>query len=279
MRSAARCAAKPRAPPKPPIRTGAGCAAGLAVRPASDSVAARSRRSARRSASRRASVVPPRIRMRRMSRPDVIADHTAAAPRWLSIVGIGEDGVEGLSAVARGLVAGAEIVFGGKRHLGLAGPLIRGAVRAWPSPFDSAVAEVLAQRGRRVCVLASGDPSHYGIGALLARHVAPAEIMVVPAPSAFSMAAARLGWPLADCALVSLHGRELDRVRPHLQPGARVLALTSDRDGPAALAGLLAVSGFGASRLTVLEALGGPRERVRATTAADFDFGKTDPLN
>jgi precorrin-6Y C5,15-methyltransferase (decarboxylating) len=214
-----------------------------------------------------------------MSRLDVVADHTAAAPRWLSIVGIGEDGIEGLSAVARGLVSGAEIVFGGKRHLGLAAPLIRGAARPWPSPFEDGVAEVLAQRGRQVCVLASGDPYHYGIGAVLARHVAPRETLVVPAPSAFSLAAARLGWPLAECTLVSLHGRELDRMRPHLQPGARVLALTSDGEGPAALAGLLAQAGFGSSRLTVLEALGGPRERVRATTAADFDFGKTDPLN
>jgi precorrin-6Y C5,15-methyltransferase (decarboxylating) len=214
-----------------------------------------------------------------MSRLDVVADHTAAAPRWLSIVGIGEDGVEGLSAVARGLVSGAEIVFGGKRHLGLAAPLLRGALRPWPSPLEDGVAEVLAQRGRQVCVLASGDPYHYGIGAVLARHVEPGETLVVPAPSAFSLAAARLGWPLAECTLVSLHGRELDRLRPHLQPGARVLALTSDGEGPAALAGLLAEAGFGPSRLTVLEALGGPRERVRATTAAAFDFGNTDPLN
>src|SRR5580704_257809 len=275
MRSAARCAARPWAPPKPPIRTGTGCAAGFAVRPASDSVTARSGRAASRSASRLASVVPPRIRMRRMSRPDVVAPDTAAAPRWLSIVGIGEDGIDGLTAVARGLVAGAEIVFGGKRHLALAAPLIRGAVRPWPSPFERAAAEVLAQRGRQVCVLASGDPYLHGVGAVLARHVAARETVVVSAPSAFSLAAARLGWPLAECALVSLHGRELDRVRPHLQPGARVLALTSDGDGPAALAGLLADIGFGTSRLTVLEALGGPRERVRATTAAAFCFGTT----
>jgi precorrin-6Y C5,15-methyltransferase (decarboxylating) len=214
-----------------------------------------------------------------MSRPDVVAKETAAAPRWLSIVGIGEDGIEGLTAVARGLISGAEIVFGGKRHLGLAAALIRGALRPWPSPFEHAVAEVLAQRGRQVCVLASGDPYLYGVGALLARHVAPGETVVVPAPSAFSLAAARLGWPLADCALVSLHGRELDRVRPHLQPGARVLALTSDGEGPAALAGLLATAGFGTSRLTVLEALGGPRERIRAITAAEFDLGTVDPLN
>jgi precorrin-6Y C5,15-methyltransferase (decarboxylating) len=214
-----------------------------------------------------------------MSRLDVVAPDTAATPRWLSIVGIGEDGIEGLTAVARGLVADAEIVFGGKRHLGLAAPLIRGVVRPWPSPFEGAVAEVLAQRGRQVCVLASGDPYLYGVGALLARYVEPRETVVVPAPSCFSLAAARLGWPLADCALVSLHGRELDRVRPHLQPGARVLALTSDGDGPAALAGLLAASGFAASGLVVLEALGGPRERVRTSTAVGFDLGQVDPLN
>jgi precorrin-6Y C5,15-methyltransferase (decarboxylating) len=214
-----------------------------------------------------------------MSRLDVVARDTAAAPPWLSIVGIGEDGIEGLTSVARSLVAGAEIVFGGKRHLALAAPLIRGAARPWPSPFERAVAEVLAQRGRQVCVLASGDPYLHGVGAVLARHVAARETVVVSAPSAFSLAAARLGWPLAECTLVSLHGRELDRVRPHLQPGARVLALTSDGEGPAALAGLLAMSGFGASRLTVLEALGGPRERIRAVTAAAFDLGNVDPLN
>ena len=194
-------------------------------------------------------------------------------------MGIGEDGIEGLTAVARGLVSGAEIVFGGKRHLGLAAALIRGAVRPWPSPFEQAVAEVLAQRGRQVCVLASGDPYLYGVGAVLARHVDPGETVVVPAPSAFSLAAARLGWPLADCALLSLHGRALDRVRPHLQPGARVLALTSDGEGPASLAALLATTGFGASRFTVLEALGGPRERISASTAAAFDPSQVDPLN
>jgi precorrin-6Y C5,15-methyltransferase (decarboxylating) len=214
-----------------------------------------------------------------MSRPEVVAGDTAAAARWLSIVGIGEDGVAGLTAVARELVSSAEIVFGGKRHLALAAPLIRGALRPWPSPFGQAVAEVLAQRGRQVCVLASGDPYLHGIGAVLARHVTPAETVVVPAPSAFSLAAARLGWALADCALISLHGRELDRVRPHLQPAAHVLALTSDGDGPAALASLLAGAGFGASRLTVLEALGGPRERIRSTAAANFDLGAIDPLN
>jgi precorrin-6B C5,15-methyltransferase / cobalt-precorrin-6B C5,C15-methyltransferase len=214
-----------------------------------------------------------------MSLPDPIGPQTAAQRRWLSIVGIGEDGIDGLSPAARTLIADAEIVFGGKRHLSLAALLIRGAVRAWPSPFEQAVAEVLAHRDRQVCVLASGDPFLYGVGSVLARHVDPREIVVMPAPSVFSLAAGRLGWAIPDTLLVSLHGRSLDLVRPHLQPRARLLALMSDADGPEALARLLAQIGFGESRLTVLEALGGPKERMRTTTATTFDLGNINPLN
>ncbi len=214
-----------------------------------------------------------------MPLPDAIAHDTAASPRWLSIVGIGEDGIDGLSAAARGLIGAAEIVFGGRRHLSLAAPLIRGAARPWPSPFDGAAGEVLHHRGRQICVLASGDPFHYGVGSVLARTIDASEMIVVPAPSAFSLAAARLGWSLPQTALLSVHGRTLDLVRPHLQPGARILALTSDGDGPPALARLLAQSGFGASQLTVLEALGGPRERIRTTTAAAYNFDAVDALN
>ena len=210
---------------------------------------------------------------------DKLPHHTAASPRWLSIVGIGEDGIDGLSVAARRLVGAAEIVFGGRRHLGLAAPLIRGAARPWPSPFDGAAEEVCRHRGRQVCVLASGDPFHYGVGAVLARHIDAREMIVVPAPSAFSLAAARLGWSLAETVLLSLHGRTLDLIRPHLQPGARILTLTSDGDGPAALAQLLNQTGFGESRLTILEALGGPSERVRTTSAAEFAFGPVEPLN
>jgi precorrin-6Y C5,15-methyltransferase (decarboxylating) len=210
---------------------------------------------------------------------ETVSVQSAASARWLSIVGIGEDGVEGLTAAARGLIGGAEIVFGGRRHLALAAPLIRGATRAWPSPFDGAADEVSRHRGRQVCVLASGDPFQYGVGAVLANHIDPREMIVLPAPSAFSLAAARLGWSLPDTVPLSLHGRSLDLIRPHLQPGARILILTSGADGPAALAHLLAQSGFGQSQLTILEALGGPRERVRSTTAAAFAFGAVDALN
>jgi precorrin-6Y C5,15-methyltransferase (decarboxylating) len=202
---------------------------------------------------------------------------SAASRRWLSIIGIGEDGVHGLSPVARGLIGDAEVVFGGKRHLTLASSLIRGKKQPWPTPF--AVDGVLAQRGKQVCVLASGDPFLYGVGNVLANSVDPNEMLAVPAPSAFSLAAARLGWPLQETAQVSLHGRALDRVRPHLQPGMRVLALTADGDGPAALARLLAESGFGASSVTVMEALGGPHERVRTATAEAMELSDINALN
>jgi len=214
-----------------------------------------------------------------MSFAESRARETAAPSRWLSIVGIGEDGIEGLTPIARGLIQAAEIVFGGGRHLALAAPLIRGDTRPWQNPFERSIDDVLAQRGRDVCVLASGDPFVHGVGSVLLRHIDPRETVAVPAPSTFSLAAARLGWALPETTQLSLHARSLDLIRPHLQPGARVLALTSDGEGPVALARLLSEIGFGNSRLTALEALGGPRERVRATTAADFDLGDVGPLN
>ena len=170
-------------------------------------------------------------------------------------------------------------MFGGKRHLALAQTSIKGEGRAWPSPFDAAMRDVVALRGRKVCVLASGDPFLHGVGATLARHVPADEMIVVPAPSAFSLAAARLGWALQDVETVSLHGHAIDLIRPLLQPKRRVLALTSDGDGPKAVAALLTRLGFGSSKLTVLEALGGPDERIRATTAQAFDLKDVNALN
>lgn len=199
--------------------------------------------------------------------------------KWLAIVGIGEDGAAGLGDGAKRLIGEAGIVFGGKRHLALAAGLIRGEARAWPSPFDTAMRDVVALSGKKVCVLASGDPFLHGVGATLARHVPVGEMVVIPAPSAFSLAASRLGWALQDIDTVSLHGHAIDLIRPLLQPRRRLLALTSDGDGPTAVAALLAGLGFGASKLTVLEALGGPDERVRRTTADSFDLENVNALN
>jgi precorrin-6B C5,15-methyltransferase / cobalt-precorrin-6B C5,C15-methyltransferase len=214
-----------------------------------------------------------------MATAESYAHEGAAKPPWLSIVGIGEDGIDGLSTRARAAVRSAELVFGGARHLALADRLIRGTRLPWRAPFDTNLAELLAHRGRAVCVLASGDPLMYGVGALLARHVAIEETCVIPGPSAFSLAAARLFWPLTETQLLSLCGRSLEIVRPYLSPGARVLALSANSQTPAALARFLASSGFGSSKLTVLEALGGPRERIRSARAEAFDLDDIDPLN
>ncbi len=197
---------------------------------------------------------------------------------WLSILGIGEDGVDGLSGGAHRRIEAAAAVFGGARHLALAAPLIRGEAVAWPSPMRDGYAAVLAQRGRPVVVLASGDPFCFGVGVSLARLVEPGEMECLPAPSAVSLACARLGWALADCAVISFCGRPLAPVLPLLQPGAHILALSADASTPAALAALLTAHGFGPTRMQVMEALGGPRERVASTTA-EQGVGEVGPLN
>jgi precorrin-6Y C5,15-methyltransferase (decarboxylating) len=204
---------------------------------------------------------------------------TCPPSRWLSIVGIGEDGVDGLSPVARQLIAAAELVVAGKRHLALAQSLIAGRTLSWPSPITEALPQIVQHRGRPVVVLASGDPFHYGVGDLLLRSIPAAETLCLPHASAFSLAAARLGWSLQDVALVSLHGRALEGIVRHLQPGARILALSWDDTTPAKLAALLHARGLSQSSLTVLEAMGGARERVRTTTAEGFDLADVASLN
>ncbi|WP_087149121.1 precorrin-6y C5,15-methyltransferase (decarboxylating) subunit CbiE [Pararhizobium antarcticum] len=198
---------------------------------------------------------------------------------WLTIIGLGEDGLAGVGDEAKRCIAAASVIFGGHRHLELAGELITGERHAWMSPFERSIEAVVALRGSPVVVLASGDPLFFGVGATLARRIDPAEMRVLPFPSAFSLAAAKLGWALQDTATVSLHGRPVDLIRPHLHPGAHILALTSDASGPEALARLLIESGFGQSSLTVLEALGGPEERVTRHVAAQFSQSDVHALN
>ncbi|HTV69164.1 MAG TPA: precorrin-6y C5,15-methyltransferase (decarboxylating) subunit CbiE [Rhizobiaceae bacterium] len=205
--------------------------------------------------------------------------HPAPAQRWLSIVGIGEDGVLGLGDEAKRLISQAEFVFGGKRHLALAKELIRGEALAWPSPFDAEMKALKKLAGRTVCVLASGDPFLHGVGATVARTIPAAEFVTLPAPSAFSLVASRLGWALQEVDTVSLHGKQIDLIRPLLHPGRRVIALTSDEHGPGEIASLLVSVGFGASEITVLEALGGKDERMTRHRTDEFASGAVSPLN
>jgi precorrin-6Y C5,15-methyltransferase (decarboxylating) len=199
--------------------------------------------------------------------------------RWLSIIGIGEDGLAGLSDAARTLIAQASLVVGGRRHLDLVAGVTTGETMAWPSPPQAGFPAILERRGRPVVVIATGDPFFYGIGSLLAREVPPDEMICLPGASAFSLAASRLGWALQDCTLATLHGRALERIIPALQPRNRVLALSWDGTTPAKLAELLVRLGFGETRITVCEAMGGPQERLRSVTARDFDIADIVPLN
>lgn len=207
------------------------------------------------------------------------ANKVKAFARWLTIIGLGEDGVEGLSRAARAFVSGAGLVVGGERHLRLADALITGERLAWPSPLHKAFDAILSRRGQPVAVLASGDPFHFGVGRRLAALVSAEEMLCLPQPSAFSLAAARLGWALQDVATISLHGRAIEGLARRLQPGARILALSWDGSTPGKAAALLTAHGFGDAALTVLEAMGGPRERIVHQRADGFALADIQPLN
>lgn len=187
---------------------------------------------------------------------------------WLTILGIGEDGLNGLSEASRAALAGAEVIFGGPRHLTLAGAGEKG--RDWPVPFS--VAPVLAERGRRVVVLASGDPFWFGAGGSLMASLSPGEWVAHPVAGTFSLMAARLGLRLEDCACLGLHAAPYERLVPVLARGVTALVLLRDGAAVPALAQWLAGQGWGASRLTVMEALGGPAERIRQAGAEGFDL-------
>lgn len=196
---------------------------------------------------------------------------------WLTVVGVGEDGFFGLGRAARRALLEAVAVIGGDRHLAMLPARIRARRIAWPKPFD--LAPVQAYRGKPVCVLASGDPMWFGVGATLARTVPLAEMRVISAPSSLSLAAARLGWPLQDVSVVSLVGRPLATLNASLHDGARVLILCRDGRSPSEIAALLNERGFGDTSMSVFESLGGSDER-RIDARADAGWQEPiGPLN
>ncbi|SDU18696.1 precorrin-6y C5,15-methyltransferase (decarboxylating) subunit CbiE [Pseudomonas mandelii] len=196
---------------------------------------------------------------------------------WLTVVGIGEDGFKGLGKNARRALLGASRIFGGQRQLNLLPACIRGERQLWPSPFS--LDPVLALRGEPVCVLASGDPMFFGVGASLARQVPDAEMLIQPAPSSCSLAAARMGWPLQEVVTLSLVARPLAALNAQLFSGVRLLVLSNDGQSPAAVAALLRERGFGPSRLSVLEHLGGANERRIDGVANDWNDPAVADLN
>jgi len=185
---------------------------------------------------------------------------------WLTLIGIGEDGRDGLSAQANRLIDQASFIIGGQRHITLIGKT-DSETMAWPQPFEQGIETILARRGHKTLVLATGDPFFYGVGATLAKLIPAEEIQTLPAPSAFSLTATKLGWAIQDCTLISLHGRPFERIAPHLQPHAKLIALTWDGTTACKLASHLVANGMGESLITVCEALGGEREQVIKKTA------------
>lgn len=197
---------------------------------------------------------------------------------WLTIVGIGADGLAGLGSRARTAIDAAELLVGGGRHLAMLADDGRERL-AWRSPLADTLSDLLARRGRRVVVLATGDPLWYGVGRLLLRHVPIDEVAILPHVSAFQEACARLGWAVEEVRTVSVHGRPLDGLRRHLQPGRRLLALSEDGTTPARIAAVLTEVGYGSSPMWVLEELGCERERTVPTVAAGIGNERFADLN
>ena len=197
---------------------------------------------------------------------------------WLAVVGIGEEGLEALSPAGRALIEEAEFLFGGARHLAMV-PQSATERCLWERPLCRSIERIALYRGRRVVVLASGNPLWFGIGAALARRFPREEMTVLPQPSAFSLAAARLLWPLEDCLLLSLHGRPFEELRLHLAPGRRLLILSEGGTTPKEVARLLCELGWGESRLEVFAHLGGARETSIRAEARAFGERLVPALN
>ncbi len=184
------------------------------------------------------------------------------------MVGIGDDGLTGLSPIAHGLLDQAEIIFGGKRHLAMLPATDSRTQLAWQSPFRESINKIISHRGQRVCVLASGDPMCYGVGSGLHQALVDMginshlEMTTIPAPSAFSLACSRLGWTYNEIETVSLCGRDLQLIQPLIYPGAKILALSADRHTPIQLAQILQKREAGDVKMTILEHLGGVQERI-----------------
>lgn len=197
---------------------------------------------------------------------------------WLTIVGLGEDGPDGLSPASLAALEKAEIIMGAARHLDLL-PDVGAELVTWPVPFADGLPVLMSYRGRRVVALASGDPFWHGAGSVLVASLDAGEWRALPAVGTMSLAAAALGWALQETPCFGLHAAPFAKLRRDLAEGARLLATLRDGKAVHDLATWLDGAGFGASRLHVLEALGGPRERVRSFALDDLPDDIAHPVS
>jgi precorrin-6Y C5,15-methyltransferase (decarboxylating) len=200
-------------------------------------------------------------------------------PDLVTVVGVGAGGWPDLGRTPQLALHGAEVIFGSARQLDLLPPEVVAERVTWPAPLLAALPGLLDEhRGRRRAVLASGDPMFHGIGATLVRLLGAGRVRSVPHPSSASLAAARLGWPLATTEVLSLVTAEPAILRRALNPGRRLLVLARDAGSPAQVAALLADAGYGRATVTVLEQLGGPAERISEGPAGSWPHPPGDPL-
>ena len=194
----------------------------------------------------------------------------AVSEPWLSIIGIGERGLDGLTNEAKIMITKAEVVIGGKRHLSFL-PESKQERISWPHPISALVDKISEFKGRKTCVLATGDPMCFGIGSTLSKAFSVREMIILPSPSALSLTCARMGWQYKDVELITLHGRPLASIEAYLQPLAKLVVLSNDEHSPKEVAHLLQKRGFGNSRITVWEHMDGPLERCLEGIAGSWD--------
>ncbi len=205
--------------------------------------------------------------------------------KWLCVIGIGEDGWDDLSADARDLLYESEIVLGGERHLKMLPKDWEGERIVWSSPIREAVSKIVSWRPedsasvQKVAIMASGDPLCYGIATKLLRHLPIEEIWIKPALTTFSLMCSRIGWSLPDVETLTIHGRPVEMLHPFVQPGAKLLVLSKGEESPEKAAKLLCVRGFGKSIITVLEHLGGRKERQFSGPADSWNHPEGAALN
>jgi precorrin-6B C5,15-methyltransferase / cobalt-precorrin-6B C5,C15-methyltransferase len=198
--------------------------------------------------------------------------------KWLSIIGMGEDGWEGLSNRARLAIKAAEVIVGSSRLFAFL-PKTKAEMHEWPQPFSAMVEHIKPLAGRNTVILATGDPTNFGVARKLLTFIPVSEVTIIPHNSAFSLAAARMGWSVPDCDCFTIHGRPAANLEAFIQPNARLLILTEDETSVAEVCRRLISRGFGESAVTVLENMGGAGERISnfaANTNPNLDWS---PLN
>ncbi len=175
---------------------------------------------------------------------------------------------------ARQALSAADYILGARRHLEtLRGALDLGAACRWeelPQPFQRLLERLRRYEGRRIVLLASGDPLLYGAGSWLLGQLERRALVFHSNVSSVQAACARAGIPWEKLEIISLHGRPLEGLRARLRQGRYYALLTDAGSSPKAVARELRAAGYGEGRLWAAEDLGTPRERVREYSVAQL---------